>query len=80
MCSDIDECSPNPCGENCTQNPPGHGYSCSCAAGKKLDVDQRTCIGKCRMKNVVLANMSDVNMYTPQNAINNKMGFVLFQI
>lgn len=46
LCSDIDECSPNPCGENCTQNPPGHGYSCSCAAGKKLDVDQRTCIGK----------------------------------
>nr|XP_022292249.1 mucin-4-like isoform X6 [Crassostrea virginica] len=43
-CDDIDECSPNPCGENCTQNPPGHGYSCSCAAGKKLDVDQRTCI------------------------------------
>uniref|UniRef100_A0A8W8NDF3 Fibrillin-1 n=1 Tax=Magallana gigas TaxID=29159 RepID=A0A8W8NDF3_MAGGI len=43
-CDDIDECSPNPCSENCTQNGPGLGYACSCVAGKKLDVDQRTCI------------------------------------
>eukprot|EP00105_Crassostrea_gigas_P016588 XP_011434026.1 PREDICTED: fibrillin-2-like isoform X1 [Crassostrea gigas] len=43
-CDDIDECSPNPCSENCTQNGPGLGYTCSCVAGKKLDVDQRTCI------------------------------------
>ncbi|XP_061188930.1 uncharacterized protein LOC133197100 [Saccostrea echinata] len=43
-CQDIDECSPNPCSENCTQNAAGAGYTCSCAAGKRLDVDQRTCV------------------------------------
>ncbi|XP_061188954.1 fibrillin-2-like [Saccostrea echinata] len=44
-CTDIDECSSNPCSENCTQNAvAGAGYTCSCADGKRLDVDNRTCI------------------------------------
>uniref|UniRef100_A0A8W8N521 Fibrillin-1 n=1 Tax=Magallana gigas TaxID=29159 RepID=A0A8W8N521_MAGGI len=43
-CDDIDDCQPNPCSENCNQNAPGQGYNCSCAPGKKLDIDQRSCI------------------------------------
>lgn len=43
---DIDDCQPNPCSQNCNQNAPGQGYNCSCAPGKKLDIDQRSCIGK----------------------------------
>lgn len=43
---DINDCQPNPCSENCNQNAPGQGYNCSCAPGKKLDIDQRSCIGK----------------------------------
>lgn len=42
---DIDECASNPCDENCTQTTPGPGYTCTCEAGKMLDVDNRTCIG-----------------------------------
>lgn len=42
---DIDECALNPCDENCTQTTPGPGYTCTCEAGKMLDVDNRTCIG-----------------------------------
>lgn len=43
---DVDDCSPKPCSDTCQQNAAGQGYSCSCPAGKKLDVDERSCIGK----------------------------------
>uniref|UniRef100_K1QLB6 Fibrillin-1 n=1 Tax=Magallana gigas TaxID=29159 RepID=K1QLB6_MAGGI len=43
-CLDIDECATDPCTDNCTENTPGQGYTCSCPQGKKLDIDQRTCI------------------------------------
>lgn len=45
---DIDECATDPCTDNCTENAPGQGYTCSCPQGKKLDIDQRTCIGNYR--------------------------------
>ncbi|XP_078334851.1 uncharacterized protein LOC111121476 isoform X3 [Crassostrea virginica] len=43
-CDDVDDCSPKPCSDTCQQNAAGQGYSCSCPAGKKLDVDERSCI------------------------------------
>lgn len=46
---DIDECATDPCTDNCTENTPGQGYTCSCPQGKKLDIDQRTCIGNYRI-------------------------------
>lgn len=45
---DIDECATDQCSDNCTENAPGEGYTCSCPPGKMLDIDQRTCIGNYR--------------------------------
>lgn len=45
---DKDECATDQCSDNCTENAPGQGYTCSCPPGKKLDIDQRTCIGNYR--------------------------------
>ncbi|XP_062583993.1 fibrillin-1-like, partial [Saccostrea cucullata] len=64
-CLDIDECSQNPCSENCTQNSPGFGYTCSCDVGKKLDIDQRTCI-ECENGNYGI-NCKDACLCKPEN-------------
>ncbi|XP_055957125.1 fibrillin-1-like isoform X3 [Patella vulgata] len=42
-CTDIDECSVNPCTDgNCTQGGPGE-FTCACPAGFQLEADQVTC-------------------------------------
>ena len=71
-CVNINECSPNPCGNgSCVENSPGNGYSCNCNTGYVYSggqsgtcVDENECVTMPGVCGVGTCSNTPVGQYT----------------
>jgi hypothetical protein len=81
-CTDIDECSGNPCvNGTCTQNSPGQGYSCSCGSFISVDstansVNDPVCV--CDMTGTFAVRIATTLSWSNITNIENASGVVTY--